>query len=253
MILNAITTGEGAPVVLLHGLFGASSNWRTIQRHLAAAGRRVIALDLRNHGASPHVAGMGYGLMATDVAETLATLSALPAAVIGHSMGGKTAMMLALNRPEWVARLIVVDIAPLAYPPLHRKLVAAMAALPLLPTLSRRAADAALAAVEPDPMVRSFLLQNLRFDPLPHWRLGLGEVAAGMPELEDFSAPAGARYEGPTMFVRGGRSPYLREGYEQEIRAFFPTARIATINDAGHWVHWEAPEAFRQTVEAFLA
>lgn len=253
MRLNAIEAGQGSPVLLLHGLFGAASNWGAVQKALAAT-YRVIALDLRNHGASPHAAAMDFSAMAEDVAETMAALGAAPAVVVGHSMGGKAAMMLALTRPAAVARLLVADIAPVRYEPSLRGYVAAMQALPLTPGLTRRAADAALAGAVPQANIRAFLLQNLLFarDP-PAWRIGLDEIAAAMADIEDFSAPPGARYDGPTLFVAGARSDYIRAEHRDPIRALFPAARFVTLAEAGHWVHADRPAEFTATLQAFLA
>ncbi len=251
MILNATEAGEGSPLVLLHGLFGAARNWGTMQRHLAAR-HRVIALDLRNHGASPHGAAMDYATMAADVAETLAALDALPAAVLGHSMGGKTAMALALARPQAVTRLVVADIAPVAYPPRQGPVVAALQGLELHPGLTRREADAALVEKVPDATVRAFLLQNLQLahNP-PSWRLGLAEIAAAVPQLESF-IETDARYEGPTLFLLGERSDYVQPQHRSRIRALFPAAKLVTLKGAGHWLHAEKPAEFLAAVEPFL-
>ena len=143
MKLNAVEAGEGPPVALLHGLFGQAGNFGAVQRRLAAT-HRMIALDLRNPAARPHAEGMGYAAMARDVLETLDGLGALPCRLVGHSMGGKVAMMAALTRPQAVARLVVADIAPVAYPPRLRGYLAAMRAVALAPGLTRAAADAAL-------------------------------------------------------------------------------------------------------------
>ena len=253
MRLNAVEAGQGAPVVLLHGLFGAAQNWAGVQKKLAGAERRVIALDLRNHGASGQSAEMDYPSMAADVAETLAALGAFPAAVLGHSMGGKVAMLLALQRPEAVRRLVVADIAPVAYPPRLRETVAAMQAVPLRAGLTRREADAELAKGQPDPNMRAFLLQNLRFesDP-PRWRVGLEQIAAAMPALEGFPAVAGS-FAGPVLFVNGGASDFVLPQYLPRIRQLFPPARFATVAGAGHWLHAEKPAEFLAAVEPFLS
>lgn len=252
MRLNAVEAGEGAPLVLLHGLFGAAGNWGAIQKRLAA-GRRVIALDLRNHGSSGRDAAMDYPAMAADVAETLAALDAAPAAVLGHSMGGKVAMALALARPALVERLVVADIAPVTYPPALRGYAAAMQAVPLHPGLTRREADAALAEAVPEANVRAFLLQNLRFgEGAPHWRLGLGEIAAAMPVMEAFPEFA-ARYDGPVLVLNGERSNYIRPAHHDRILALFPRAAFATVPGSGHWVHAENPQGFLGLLEPFLA
>ena len=249
MILKTIRMGDGPPVVLLHGLFGAASNWGRIQRRLAET-RLVLAPDLRNHGGSPHGRGMGYEAMAEDVAATLAGEEVGPAAVIGHSMGGKVAMQLALSRPGLVGRLLVADIAPVAYPPHYRAMAAAMRAIPLTPGLSRAAANAALEADAPDPAIRGFLLQNLRFGDPPAWRIGLDEIAEGLPDIEGW--PGTGHYDGPTLVLRGERSDYVRPEHRALFRALFPRARFASLRGAGHWLHADAPEAFLETVRGFL-
>jgi esterase len=251
MRLNAVDVGEGPPLVLLHGLFGAAGNWGAIQKRLAAR-RRVIGLDLRNHGSSGRDAAMDYPAMAADVAETLAALGAAPAAVLGHSMGGKVAMALALARPELVERLVIADIAPVTYPPALRGYVAAMRAVPLHPGLTRREADAALTAAIPEPGIRAFLLQNLRFgDGAPGWRLGLEEIAAAMPVIEAFPEFT-ARYDGPVLVLNGERSNYIRPAHHDRILALFPRAEFGTVAGAGHWVHAENPQGFLALLEPFL-
>ncbi len=250
-MLRASDTGSGPTVVLLHGLFGAAQNFASAQRHLARQ-FRVIALDLRNHGASPHDPDMSYPAMANDVLDTLARLAALPAALIGHSMGGKVAMRAALARPDAVRRLIVADIAPVSYPPTFGGYAAAMAALPLTPGLTRRAAEAALTPAVPDPRVRSFLAQNLRLGAAPAWRIGLAEIAAALPRIEGWEAPAGAIFHGPALFLAGARSDYIRQEHRAGIRALFPAARFVSLKELGHWLHADNPDGFVAVVEAFL-
>lgn len=251
MRLNVIEMGEGSPVLLLHGLFGAGRNWGGIQKRLAQR-HRVLAPDLRNHGESEHAARMDYAAMAEDVAELIARRGLAPAAVLGHSMGGKVAMALALGQPGMVARLVVADIAPVRYPPALRGYVAAMRALPLTPGLSRREADAALESAIPEAGIRAFLLQSLDFGgDAPAWKLGLAEIAASMPEIEDF--PLTGRYEGPTLVLAGERSTYIQPGHHALFRRLFPAARFAMVEQAGHWVHADNPHAFLALTEPFLA
>jgi pimeloyl-ACP methyl ester carboxylesterase len=256
VILHATEIGMAAgrpPVVLLHGLFGAARNFGTMQRRVAA-NRRVIALDLRNHGDSPHAPGMDYDTMAADVVETLEALGALPCALIGHSMGGKVAMRVALTSAAAVTRLLVLDIAPVVYDPASADYAAAMAVLPLRPGLTRGEADALLADAVPDKGLRAFLLQNLAFGAPPHWRIGLAEIVAAMPDIGGWPAlPAGAAYAGPTLFVAGARSDYIRPEYRDIIRVLFPAARFVTVKDAGHWVHADNQAGFLAVLEAFLA
>ncbi len=255
MILHAVEAGtqqgDAAPLVLLHGLFGAAANFGAIQRRLASAGR-VIAFDLRNHGCSPHDPAMPYAAMAADVLDSLAALGAPRAALIGHSMGGKVAMAAALMQPDRVSRLVVADIAPVRYAPAFRGFLGAMLAIPLAPGLRRADADAALASAVPDARVRSFLLQNLQFGPAPHWRIGLQEIAANLPEIEGWETPQHAEYAGPTLVLRGERSDYVQPAHRPAIRALFPAVRFTSLKGAGHWLHADAPDAFVAVLQAFL-
>jgi pimeloyl-ACP methyl ester carboxylesterase len=250
MILNAIQSGEGSPLVLLHGLFGTARNFGALQRALSAR-CRVIALDMRNHGDSPHAADMRYPTQAEDVRETLDAMGIARAAVVGHSMGGKAAMALALLHPGRVSRLMVSDIAPVIYQHGNTRLAEAMQAIALTPTLSRREADAALVAVEKRPDVRAFLLQNLRFGAAPRWRIALPEIAAAVPDLEGWVTLPGS-YDGPTVFVTGAESDYVLPEYRPAIRGMFPNARFVAVKHAGHWVHADNPAGFLSVVEAFL-
>lgn len=252
MKLAVTSMGEGPPIVLLHGLLGAGQNFGAVQKTLAAKERRVLALDLRNHGASPHAAGMAYPDMAADVAETLRAEGAWPAAVLGHSMGGKVAMALALGWPEGVSRLVVADIAPVTYraPPFLAYLDA-MRGLELRPGLTRREADAALAPAVPEPGLRGFLLQNLLFaENPPRWRIGLEEIAAAMPEITGWPDLPG-RYEGPVLVLAGSRSDYIKPEDHARFRSLFPAVRFETV-PAGHWLHAENPGGFLAAIEPFL-
>jgi pimeloyl-ACP methyl ester carboxylesterase len=255
VILHAIESGAAGgrpPVVLLHGLFGQARNFGSVQRAVAAT-RRVISLDLRNHGDSPHAPGMAYDTMAADVLETLAALGALPCVLIGHSMGGKVAMRTALTEPDAVTRLLVSDISPVVYAPASADYAAAMAALPLEGGLTRAAADAFLTPAVPQASVRAFLLQNLAFGAPPHWRIGLSHIVAGMPDIGGWALlPDGTAYEGPTLFVAGARSDYILPEYRPVIRTLFPQARFVTVKDAGHWVHADNLAGFLGVLEAFL-
>ncbi len=252
MRLHATQAGQGAPVCLLHGLFGRSQNFATLARTLATS-HRVISLDLRNHGASPHADGMSYADMAADVLETLADLDALPARVLGHSMGGKVAMMLALTAPGAVERLLVADIAPVAYAHHNARVARALLNLPLAPGTTRRTADAALSDAVPDSAVRGFLLQNFMPGPPPAWRIGLPEIAAGMADIEGWpDLPHGSRYDGRVLFLAGSRSDYVLTEYGPRIAALFPSAEIVRLPGAGHWLHADQPLAFAVRVRVFL-
>lgn len=254
MKLSVTEYGEGPPLAILHGLYGSSRNWATVAKRLSARWR-VLCLDLRNHGASPWADGMAYPAMAEDVLETLAAVGVTePPVLLGHSMGGKTAMTAALTRPGALRALVVVDIAPMAYGHSHEGYIAAMRALDLSEVARRAEADEALAAAVPEPGVRAFLLQNLVFgDGAARWRLNLDAIEAAMGDLTGFPfAPGAARYEGPALFVAGGESAYVDEASARAIRGFFPNARIETVAGAGHWVHAEAPAAFMAALEGFL-
>jgi esterase len=251
--LAAVEYGAGPPLAILHGLFGSGRNWTSIAQGLAPQ-HHVIALDLRNHGASPWAEKMGYGEMAEDVHASLSARSYEPYALLGHSMGGKIAMMAALQHPEMVERLIVADIAPVSYTMRHLGEIQAMRRLDLTGIQRRSQADVALASAIPDAAERAFLLQNLIFDNGgARWRLNLEAIEQGMPALVDFPAiPAGRIYEGPALFLAGGRSDYVQPAYEPAIRRFFPKAEIARIDKAGHWLHAEEPAEFLAIAERFL-
>jgi pimeloyl-ACP methyl ester carboxylesterase len=254
VILHGEVTGEGGalPVVLLHGLLGQARNLGVAARGLAAAGHRVVSLDLRNHGGSPHDSAMDYPAMAEDVRQTLAARlpGAAEWAVVGHSMGGKVAMMLALRHPELVARLVVADIAPVAYTHSFADYLAAMAKVPLREGLTRAAAEAAIKPLVPDAGVRLFLLQNLRLGGVPYWRCDLTAITANMPAILGWPEVDGA-YGGKALFLRGGRSDYVLDDYRPAIRRWFPAAHVAALKGAGHWLHADNPEGFLAAVAGF--
>jgi esterase len=254
MILQARCEGAGPAVVLLHGLFGAGRNLGGLARGLSGQAR-VISFDLRNHGQSGHAAAMDYETMAADVAESLAGQGVERAAIVGHSMGGKTAMALALSYPALVARLAVLDIAPVSYGAAHGQAayVVAMRGLPLVPDLTRAAADAALAAAVPEPPLRAFLLNNLVLGAAPHWRLGLGEIAAALPDLMAWRDPPGAPpYPGPALFLRGGASDYVPDSAHAPIMQRFPNAKLQTVAGASHWLHADHPAEVLEALRRFL-
>ena len=249
MILHSHAVGEGPASVILHGLFGTASNFATIQKRLAV-GRRVVTMDLRNHGRSGHDPAMDYPTMADDVLQTMDQLGLPQAALVGHSMGGKVAMHAAMRQGERVERLLIADIAPVANPPRYRGIADAMLALPLAAGLTRADAEAALADAVPDTAMRQFLLSNLRFGTAPAWRIGLAEIAGALPAIEGWSGAG--RYDGPTLVLRGDRSDYIGPDDRARFRALFPDARFAALRDAGHWLHADAPDAFVATLDAFL-
>jgi pimeloyl-ACP methyl ester carboxylesterase len=238
VILHADVTGAGPPVALLHGLFGRARNLASIARGLAGK-HRVLALDLRNHGDSPHAPGMAYTDLAADVLETLAARDALPCALLA---------------PQSVQRLLVADIAPVAYQHHNRAVAAAMQAVPLRPGLTRAQAASCLADAVPDAAVRSFLLQNLNPGEAPTWRIGLAEIADGMADIEGWpDALANAIFTGPTLFINGSRSDYVTASHRDEARRYFPTSRFMTLKDVGHWLHADQPSVFLNATQVFLS
>ena len=251
--LAAVEGGAGPPLAILHGLFGSGRNWASIAQRLAEH-HRVIAIDLRNHGASPWAETMDYREMADDVRSTLRGRGHDRFSLLGHSLGGKVAMVAALEDGAAIERLIVVDIAPVAYAVRHLGYAQAMRQLDLAAIKRRSDADAALAPAIPDAAERAFLLQNLVLeDGRARWRLNLEAIEREMPRLVDFPAmPPGRAYQGPALFIAGSLSDYLRPEYEPTIRGLFPNAEIANIDNAGHWVHAEQPTAFLAVVEGFL-
>jgi esterase len=246
--------GSGPPLAILHGLFGSGRNWRSIAQQLAAR-YRVLAFDLRNHGASPWAEAMSYREMAQDLRASLHAHGVANTALLGHSMGGKVAMLAALLYPDEVDRLVVVDIAPAPNPPALLAYVQAMRTADLHGVTRRGDVDARLAETVHAPAERAFLLQNLIIDEgTSHWRLNLDAIERDFPEIVGFPPlPAGTAYRGPTLFVAGARSGHIRPEHEPGIRQLFPRARITRIEEAGHWVHAEQPQAFLEAVEAFLS
>jgi pimeloyl-ACP methyl ester carboxylesterase len=250
--LAAQIFGEGPPVIILHGLFGSQRNWGGIIRALASD-VRIHGLDLRNHGESPWAESMNYDDMAADVARYIEGNDLAPVTLLGHSMGGKVGMRLALTRPELLSRLIVVDIAPVSYHNEHYSdYVTAMQALPLDQMTRRSEADGALKATIPDDSLRAFLLQNMVSDGGHfRWRINLANIGANMKSLIAFP-DSDATFDGPAFFLAGERSNYIRPRDEESILRHFPKAEIKTIADSGHWPHAEHPERFLAMVRPLL-
>ena len=254
MKLNHATfgDGEGLPVLLVHGLFGQGRNLGALARRLAER-RRVVTVDMRNHGDSFHDPDHGYPALAGDLAAVIADLGG-QADLVGHSMGGKAAMALALTRPGVVRRLAVMDIAPVAYGHSQTALIDAMEGLDLAPLDRRSAADAALAERIEDPGVRAFLLQSLDLKAVPRaWRLNLTALRDQMDKLVGWpEALPKASFDGPVLEVAGERSDYVTAEGQQALREYFPQARVVRVKGAGHWLHADAPEAVAQILVSFL-
>ncbi len=254
-MLNLVRHGKPTdlpPLLIAHGLFGSARNWWVIARRIADS-REVIVVDMRNHGESPFHASHSYPDMAGDLAEVIeAQSSAMD--VMGHSMGGKAAMWLALNRPELVNRLVVADIAPVAYDHSQNHLIRAMRSLSLDGLETRTEGDRRLAVQVEDSAVRAFLLQSLDLKTQPpRWRLNLDVLEQQMDQITGWPEQApGAPFEGPTLFLSGAVSDYVRSEHRATIKALFPKARFARIPDAGHWLHAEKPREFEQSLRVFL-
>jgi esterase len=246
--------GSGPPLVVLHGLFGSSGNWRGIARELADT-HSVYCVDLRNHGASPWSESMDYLAMADDVLQLIARLRLERPAVMGHSMGGKTAMALALRHPSSVSRVIVVDIAPIRYADTLTPFAEAMRTADVVAAASRAEVQRRLQHTVPDAGVVPFLMQNLvtrndHFD----WRLNLLAISAAMPQLSGFpSELLGARFAGPVTVIAGEHSDYLAQRDGAAFRPMFDDIGVQFVGDAGHWVHADQPAAFLASLRRALA
>ena len=242
----------GPPLIVLHGLFGSARNWRSMAQRLAQ-NYRVYTLDLRNHGDSPWTEPMDYETLAGDVGDFIRNQGLQEVLVIGHSMGGKAAMVLALRHAELVRRLIVLDIAPVAYGHSHGEIIQSLQALDLSALKRRSEADAALSAAVPEAGVRQFLLQNLVLrDGRFSWRLNLSALAMSMDKLVGFPNMDGRVYTDRTLFLHGGLSDYVRPEYHSAIRRLFPKAEVNVIDHAGHWLHADQPQQVLERIQDFL-
>ncbi len=247
-MLNTVAYESAAgatPVLIAHGLFGSAKNWGAIAKRMSAS-RPVIAADMRNHGQSPWIDTHTYPEMAADLAE----LTTGQTDVLGHSMGGKAAMMLALQYPQTVGKLVVADIAPVAYRHTQMPMIDAMQAIDLAKVETRSDADRAMQRLVADAGVRAFLLQSLDVK-TRRWRLNL-EVLRRQMDLIMAFPETDARFDGPTLFLSGAGSDYVRPEHRGRIKALFPRAKFAKLNGAGHWLHADKPREFQAAVEAFL-
>ena len=250
--LNVIAAGSptGLPALLIvHGLFGSGRNWGAIAKRLGQS-RAVYAVDMRNHAGSPWADSHGYDDLAADLAAVIGRIGG-PLDVLGHSMGGKAAMMLALTQPALVNRLLVADIAPVAYSHSQNHLIAAMRALDLSQITQRGQADAGLRAAVPDDATRAFLLQSLDLRDGGRWLLNLDVLEREMARITGWP-DVGGQFAGPALFLSGARSDYVRPEHRAGIKALFPAARFAKLPDAGHWLHAESPRAFIDTALAWF-
>jgi len=238
------------PLLLIHGFMASSRNWRTVAKQLARR-YHVYVLDMRNHGASPHATLLDYPSMAADLAAFIDNLGLDRVHLLGHSMGGKVAMWLALQQPQRIDRLIVADIAPVGYQHSFDALIDALRAVPVDSIVNRKQAEAALADGIPDQAYRQFLLQNLLLkDGRYQWRIDLDIIRDNAHHIVGFPDAAGRAYSRPVLFIGGGKSRYLDRA---SIGRLFPLASVSEIPDTGHWLYVEAPQAFCGLVDDWLA
>ena len=248
-MLNTITQGvpgTSTPLLIAHGLFGSARNWGAIAKRLSDRGL-VTTVDMRNHGESVWHQTQTYFDMAGD----LATCLTQPSDLLGHSMGGKAAMVLALTQPQNLRRLIVADIAPVPYQHTQRHLIDAMQSVDLQHVNTRRDADDQLRASIPEDSIRAFLLQSLDVA-AQKWRLNLDVLDAEMDKIIGFPEFEATPFTGPTLFLSGADSDYVQPEHRDRIKTLFPKARFAKIPDAGHWLHAENPRAFESATRTFF-
>ncbi len=245
-------TGHGHPIIILHGLFGSSDNWFTLSKFFGEK-FKVFAVDLRNHGRSPHSDQFNYRIMADDINNLVIHEGVNSVHLLGHSMGGKTAMQFALMYPEKVDKLIVVDVAPKAYPPKHDAIFQALFALKLERYKTRSELDSALSQHISDYAVRQLLLKNVFRDGEGNlkWKI---DVAAIYKNYDDVSGAIDGKrqFDKPTLFIKGSKSSYILDNDIPQIKFIFPSAEFVSIENAGHWVHAEAPQKFAEVVLEFL-
>jgi pimeloyl-ACP methyl ester carboxylesterase len=260
--------GSGQPLIILHGLYGSSDNWNTIGKRLSE-NFKVYLVDQRNHGKSPHNKEHSYHSMQNDLLEFFEDNKINKAVLIGHSMGGKTAMLFTLLHPEKVLKLIVADIAPKAYVSLtgyqkhatdHLNIMQAFLSIDLVNSKSRAEVEDGFSKFVHDPITRRFLLKNLerRKDGTFHWIINIDALNNALPNMLDDSDFKNAKFDKeltgiPVLFIKGEKSDYVLEKDIYLIKQYFPKAEITTIFDAGHWLHSEQPELFLKSVNYFLA
>lgn len=244
--------GTGHPLIILHGLLGSSGNWHTLSSKVFGERFSVYAVDQRNHGRSPHSDTFDYPTMAGDLRGFMEQQGLASAHLLGHSMGGMTAMFFALEHPEMVDRLVVADMAPKAYPPTHTGILDAISGLNLATYNSRRQIDDALSQRIKSPGVRQFLLKNLAYeDGRYSWQINVDGIVRNYDNLS-VAPPEGRTFDRPALFIRGTESDYISEDDRERIVQYFPQARLVAI-EAGHWIHADAPDAFARVVMDFLA
>jgi esterase len=253
MKLNFRKVGEGKPVVILHGLFGSSDNWQTFGKQLAGSGYAVYMVDLRNHGLSPHDVALNYSVLAEDVHELFLSEHLQAAVLIGHSLGGKTAMTFSFQHPESVKGLVVVDIAPRQYPIQHRYVLDALLSVDLNTVKSRQEVEAQLSKHLNETSVIQFMMKNLYWkekDRL-NWRFNLEAINSQIESVGKATKPEN-HFSKPTLFIKGEKSDYITYDDEREIFELFENVEVKSAPGAGHWVHAENPSFLLEVVRTFI-
>ena len=245
--------GEGQPLLILHGFLGMSDNWKTLGMQYADQGLQVHLIDQRNHGRSFHSKDFDYDILAEDIRHYIQQHNLENAIIMGHSMGGKTAMQFAFTYPDLMYKMIVADIAPKYYPPHHQYIIDGLKQLDFDKIKSRGQADTELSKYVHDMGIRQFLLKNLYWVEKGKlgYRFNLNVLGEKMGEIGDDITPSDI-YEGPTLFLKGDKSEYIVPGDSDSIRNHFPSARIETIDNAGHWLHAENPVQFFNKTMDFI-
>ncbi len=253
MKLHSNILGEGKPFLFLHGFLGMGDNWKTLGGQFAEAGYEVHLIDQRNHGKSPHSDDFDYQIMADDIVEYCKQHNLSDIILLGHSMGGKAAMLMAAQNPDLVKKLIIVDIAPKYYAPHHQQILDGLTALEEANLSSRKEAENLLKEFISNKGIRLFLLKNLERESQDKLclKLNLSALKVNIEKVGE-ALPEDQKYEGETLFIRGENSDYITAEDEASIKNQFPKAEIISIPDAGHWVHAENSEAFYEAVLKFL-
>lgn len=253
MLLHSQIIGEGKPFVILHGFLGMGDNWKTLGKKFSELGYQVHLVDQRNHGRSFHSDVFNYTVLAEDLKKYCDHYSLKSAVLLGHSMGGKTAMEFASKYPEYVSKLIVADIAPKAYPEHHHEILNALSSLDFNIVKSRKQAQDVLGKYILNEGVKQFLLKNL------YWKeKGVLGLRINLPVLVETYSEIGkaltkeAKFEKETLFLAGALSNYIDPYDEMDIKSHFPKASIKTVSNAGHWLHAENSKEFYEIVMKFL-
>lgn len=251
-LLFNVMSGEGEVIVLLHGLFGSSDNLSRIAKELEKS-HKVVSIDLRNHGKSFHHVSMNYDEMSEDVIRVMEYHGINKAHFIGHSMGGKVAMHIALTHPEYIDKLIIADIAPVNYPPHHQAILRGLNALPLEKVGNRKEADQYLAEYIKEPGVRQFLLKSLSIVPSEKtkWKFNLSAILNNYDSILS-GETLKTSFSGRTLFIAGGLSDYIKPEYKSHTMNLFPLAKLKIIPETSHWLHAEKPKVFIAICQRFL-